>query len=110
MKRVNLLVTDQSLSESKMTTTGQASHTGSTRTKAFKGLLSHFMFLAGLLLITLLTSGKAYAEVYSHTITLATNEETCHISIVQTGEKTATLTASSGYTLPETFTGVEMRR
>lgn len=108
MKRVNLLVTDQSLSESKMTTTGQASHTGSTRTKAFKGLLSHFMFLAGLLLITLLTSGKAYAEVYSHTITLATNEETCHISIVQTGEKTATLTASSGYTLPETFTGVDM--
>ena len=52
-----------------MTTTGQANHTGSTRTKAAKGLFSHFMFLASLLLITLLTSGKALAQDVNVTIT-----------------------------------------
>lgn len=62
MKRVNLLSIDQSSSESKMATTGQTTPAGSTRTKAAKGLFSHLMFLAGLLLIALLTSGKAQAQ------------------------------------------------
>ena len=61
MNRVNLLSTDQSSSEVKMTTTGFSTTSGSTRTKAAKGLFSHFMFLASLLLITLLTSGKVLA-------------------------------------------------
>ena len=65
MKRANLLLTDQPSSGSKMATTGQANHTGSTRTKATKGLFSHFMFLASLLLIALLTSGKALATEYT---------------------------------------------
>ncbi len=52
-----------------MTTTGQANHTGSTRTKAAKGLFSHFMFLASLLLITLLTSGKVLAQNVNVTVT-----------------------------------------
>ena len=69
MNRVNLLSTDQSSSGSKMTTTGQANHTGSTRTKAAKGLFSHFMFLASLLLITLLTSGKVLAQNVNVTVT-----------------------------------------
>ena len=79
MKRVNLLSTDQSSSGSKMTTTGQANHTGSTRTKAAKGLFSHFMFLASLLLITLLTSGKALAQT-SYNVTLA-DAEGCGLTV-----------------------------
>ena len=106
MKRVNLLSTDQSSSEVKMTTTGLSTPSGSTRTKATKGLFSHFMFLAGLLLIALLTSGKALAETYDHTITLAADEPTCHLSIDRTGEKTVTLTAAVGYSLPTEFNTV----
>ena len=106
MKRANLLLTDQPSAGSKMATTGLSTPSGSTRTKATKGLFSHFMFLASLLLITLLTSGKALA--FTHNITLADNEETCHITINQTGEKTATLTASVGYSLPTDFTTVMM--
>ena len=79
MNRVNLLSTDQSSSGSKMTTTGQANHTGSTRTKAAKGLFSHFMFLASLLLITLLTSGKALAQT-SYNVTLA-DAEGCGLTV-----------------------------
>ena len=105
MKRANLLLTDQSSSGSKMATTGQANHTGSTRTKAAKGLFSHFMFLASLLLITLLTSGKAYAQ-YSHTINL--DPAVTHITISQTDEKEAKLSAAAGFVLPNTLTEVEM--
>ena len=68
MKRVNLLLTDQPSSGSKMATTGHSTSSGSTRTKAAKGLFSHFMFLASLLLITLLTSGKALATDYDVTL------------------------------------------
>ena len=106
MKRANLLLTDQSSSGSKMTTTGHSTPSGSTRTKATKGLFSHFMFLASLLLIALLTSGKALA--YTYTITLADVEGTCHMTIEQTGENTATLTASNKYALPTDLTTVMM--
>ncbi|MFV0582584.1 MAG: hypothetical protein ACK5N4_11115 [Parabacteroides gordonii] len=108
MKRANLLLTDQSSSGSKMATTGLSTPSGSTRTKAAKGLFSHFMFLASLLLIALLTSGKALAETYDHTITLAADEPTCHLSIDRTGEKTVTLTAAVGYSLPTEFNTVMM--
>ena len=100
MERVNLLSTDQSSSEVRMTATGQ-NHTG-TRTRAAKGLFSHFMLLAGVILIALLTSGKAYANDFTHTITL--DGGVTHISISQTDEKVATLTADAGYTLPTTLT------
>ncbi|MFV0580552.1 MAG: hypothetical protein ACK5N4_00730 [Parabacteroides gordonii] len=69
MKRANLLLTDQPSSVVKMATTGHSTPSGSTRTKAATGLFSHFMFLASLLLITLLTSGKALAEDVNITIT-----------------------------------------
>ncbi|RGP09045.1 hypothetical protein [Parabacteroides gordonii] len=69
MNRVNLLSTDQSSSEVKMTITGLSTPSGSTRTKAAKGLFSHFMFLASLLLITLLTSGKVLATNKNVTFT-----------------------------------------
>ena len=97
MKRANLLLTDQSSSGSKMTTTGHSTPSGSTRTKATKSLFSHFMFLASLLLIALLTSGKAYAQ-YSHAIDLAAG--VTHITISQTGEKAAKLSAAAGFALP----------
>ena len=80
MERVNLLSTDQSSSEVKMTTTGQPNHTG-TRTRAAKGLFSHFMLLAGVMLIALLTSGKALAENY--TVTLA-DAENCGLTVSPT--------------------------
>ena len=79
MNRVNLLSTDQSSSEVKMTTTGFSTTSGSTRTKAAKGLFSHFMFLASLLLITLLTSGKALAQT-SYNVTLA-DAEGCGLTV-----------------------------
>ena len=113
MKRANLLLTDQSSSGSKMATTGLSTPSGSTRTKATKGLFSHFMFLASLLLITLLTSGKAYAETY--TITLTGGEEASHITVKIPGGgsqdktvKTFTLQASVGYSLPTTLEDVDM--
>ncbi len=105
MERVKLLSTDQSSSEVRMTATGQANHTGSTRTRAAKGLFSHFMLLAGVLLIALFTSST---KAYTYTITLAGEEATSHLTITQTDETTATITASSGYALPATLTGVEM--
>ena len=92
MNRVNLLSTDQSSSGSKMTTTGQANHTGSTRTKAAKGLFSHFMFLASLLLITLLTSGKALAETFA--VTFADPSCGLTVDITQAEAETKTLTLS----------------
>ena len=104
MKRANLLLTDQPSSGSKMATTGLSTPSGSTRTKATKGLFSHFMFLASLLLITLLTSGKAYA--FDYTIDLATG--VTHITISQTGEKEATLSAATGFALPDKLEEVKM--
>lgn len=96
-----------------MATTGLSTPSGSTRTKATKGLFSHFMFLASLLLITLLTSGKAYAETY--TITLTGGEEASHITVKIPGGgsqdktvKTFTLQASVGYSLPTTLEDVDM--
>ena len=101
MKRANLLLTDQSSSGSKMATTGLSTPSGSTRTKATKGLFSHFMFLASLLLIALLTSGKALAGD-TYTITPGTN-----ITVTDPNggsqaktEKTFTLKADVGYALP----------
>ena len=108
MKRANLLLTDQSSSGSKMTTTGHSTPSGSTRTKATKGLLSHFMFLASLLLIALLTSGKALADDY--TITIVGSNLTIeggNTSLTQdVGIKTFKLVPGAGYKLPETLTSV----
>ena len=78
MKRANLLLTDQPSSKSKMATTGHSTPSGSARTKTAKGLFSHFMFLASLLLISLLTSGKMLATEY--TVTLA-DAENCGLSV-----------------------------
>ena len=109
MNRVNLLSTDQSSSGSKMTTTGQANHTGSTRTKAAKGLFSHFMFLASLLLITLLTSGKALATDYD--VTLA-NAENCGLTVSptttdgNTKEFTLSVTNATTHKLPTEITSI----
>ena len=110
MKRVNLLSTDQSSSEVKMTTTGLSTPSGSTRTKATKGLFSHFMFLASLLLITLLTSGKALAENVNVTVTDAkltvTPEE------ITKGASGASITlgvapsSAQAYKLPTEITGI----
>lgn len=47
MERVNLLSTDRSSSEVKVTTTGHSTPSGNTRTKATQALISHFMSLAG---------------------------------------------------------------
>ena len=103
MNRVNLLLTDQPSSEVKMTTTGHSTPSGSTRTKATKGLLSHVMFIAGLLLIALLTSGKVLATDY--TITLSGNDLSIqggNNTLEQsTDTKTFTLVADEGYKLPE---------
>ncbi|WP_455638953.1 hypothetical protein [Parabacteroides sp.] len=104
MERVKLLSTDQSSSEVRMTATGQ-NHTG-TRTRAAKGLFSHFMLLAGVMLIALLTSGKAYAGSFTHDIKLASS--VTHITISQSADKSATLTAATGYALPATLTEVKM--
>ena len=102
MKRANLLLTDQSSSGSKMTTTGLSTPSGSTRTKAAKGLFSHFMFLASLLLIALLTSGKALADNYTITLSgtnLTIQGGSSSLEQDQTN-KTFTLLADEGYTLP----------
>lgn len=110
MKRVNLLSTDQPSSGSKMATTGLSTPSGSTRTKATKGLFSHFMFLASLLLIALLTSGKVLAQDETYTVTMATDEETCHIKApaeaIAIATHEFTLVASDGYKLPATLTSV----
>lgn len=58
MERVNLLSTDQSSSEVRMATTGQTNHTGSTRTKATQALISHFMFLAGVMFFCVAAFGE----------------------------------------------------
>ena len=95
MNRVNLLSTDQSSSEVKMTTTGFSTTSGSTRTKAAKGLFSHFMFLASLLLITLLTSGKAQAETFAVTFADPSCGLTVDITQVEAGTKTLTLSVEN---------------
>lgn len=69
MNRVNLLANDQPSSAVKMAITGLTT-SGMKRTTAIKGLFSHFMFLTGVLLITLLTSGKAMAQT-NHNVVLA---------------------------------------
>ena len=105
MKRANLLLTDQSSSGSKMTTTGLSTPSGSTRTKAAKGLFSHFMFLASLLLIALLTSGKALA-LDDVNVTITTEDS--HLEVSPTtiaqgsgGSRVITLSvANDAYKLP----------
>ena len=72
MERVKLLSADQSSSEVRMATTGQTNHTGSTRTKATQALISHFMSLAGVMLIELLTLEKA-ADYVNVSVSDATN-------------------------------------
>ncbi len=103
MERVNLLSTDQSSSEVRMTATGQ-NHTG-TRTRAAKGLFSHFMFLAGLLLITLFVSAsQAKAQDDTYTVVMAADASTCHINApgepIAIATKSFTLEAAENYTLP----------
>ena len=109
MKRANLLLTDRSSSGSKMTTTGHSTPSGSTRTKVTKGLFSHFMFLASLLLITLLTSGKALAQD-TYTVEIVGSNLTIeggNTSLTQGVEtKTFKLVPAVGYKLPATLTSV----
>ena len=109
MKRANLLLTDQSSSGSKMTTTGLSTPSGSTRTKAAKGLFSHFMFLASLLLIALLTSGKALADdTYTITPGANTTVTTPKGGTQEKSVKTFTLTADAGYVLPADLGTIRM--
>ena len=106
MKRANLLLTDRSSSGSKMTTTGHSTPSGSTRTKAAKGLFSHFMFLASLLLIALLTSGKALAQD-TYTVTIVGSNLTVEPDgPIAIGTKTFKLVPAAGYKLPATITVV----
>lgn len=109
MNRVNLLSTDQSSSEVKMTTTGLSTPSGSTRTKAAKGLFSHFMFLASLLLIALLTSGKALAQTFA--VTLA-DAEGCGLTVTpaqaEAATKTLTLSVANATTHKLPTEGVEV--
>ena len=103
MKRANLLLTDRSSSGSKMTTTGHFTPSGSTRTKATKGLFSHFMFLASLLLITLLTSGKALAQD-TYTVEIVGSNLTVEPDgPIAIGTKTFKLVPAIGYKLPATI-------
>lgn len=108
MNRVNLLATDQSSSEVKMTTTGHSTPSGSTRTKAAKGLFSHFMLLAGVMLIALLTSGKVMAqEPETYTVVIEGSNITVNPSApIAIATKTFTLVPGTGYKLPETLTSV----
>ncbi|WP_455640892.1 hypothetical protein [Parabacteroides sp.] len=109
MERVKLLSTDQSSSEVRMTTTGLANRTGSTRTRAAKGLFSHFILLAGVMLIALLTSGKASAQNY--TVTLA-DAENCGLTVspgtTDGSTKSFTLSVSdeTNYKLPTSLESV----
>ena len=109
MKRANLLLTDQSSSGSKMATTGLSTPSGSTRTKAAKGLFSHFMFLASLLLIALLTSGKALAD-NNYTITPGTNitVKDPDGGTQDKSVKTFTLKAADGFALPANLGTIKM--
>lgn len=102
MKRVNLLSTDQPSSGSKMATTGLSTPSGSTRTKAAKGLFSHFMFLSSLLLITLLTSGKVMAqEPTTYTVTLeGSNISITEGTTVSMDNRVLTLVPAAGFKLP----------
>ena len=101
MKRANLLLTDQPSSEVKMATTGHSTPSGSTRTKAAKSLFSHFMFLASLLLIALLTSGKALAQEESYTVTLTgTNITITEGTTVPVATRILTLHPATGFKLP----------
>lgn len=102
MNRVNLLANDQPSSAVKMATTGLAT-SGMKRTTAIKGLFSHFMFLTGVLLITLLTSGKAMADTYTITLTGSnlTIEGGTNTLTQDQATRTFTLVAADGYKLPE---------
>lgn len=102
MNRVNLLSTDQSSSEVKMTITGLSTPSGSTRTKAAKGLFSHFMFLSSLLLIALLTSGKVMAqEPTTYTVTLeGSNISITEGTTVSMDNRVLTLVPAAGFKLP----------
>lgn len=95
-------MTDQPLSEKGMATTGQTT-TGAKRTTVLNNRFSHLVFLFGVLLITLLTSGKAMADNY--TITLSGSNLTIEggsTSLEQAVEtKTFTLVAEHGFKLPE---------
>ncbi len=71
-------MTDQPLSESKMATTGQST-TGMKRTTVLNNRFSHLVFLFGVLLITLLTSGKAMADP-TYNVTLA-NAGGCGLTV-----------------------------
>ena len=95
-------MTDQPLSEKGMATTGQTT-TGAKRTTVLNNRFSHLVFLFGVLLITLLTSGKAMADNY--TITLSGSNLTIEggsTSLEQAVEtKTFTLVADHSFKLPE---------
>lgn len=103
MNRVNLLANDQPSSAVKMATTGLTT-SGMKRTTAIKGLFSHFMFLTGVLLITLLTSGKAMAQGDTYTVTIKGSNITIqggNQTLTQSQEiRTFTLVAAEGYKLP----------
>ena len=89
-----------------MTTTGHSTPSGSTRTKATKGLFSHFMFLASLLLIALLTSGKALAQD-TYTVEIVGSNLTVEPDVpIAIGTKTFKLVPAAGYKLPATITVV----
>ena len=95
-------MTDQPLSEKGMATTGQTT-TGAKRTTVLNNRFSHLVFLFGVLLITLLTSGKAMADNYTITLSgsnLTIGGETT--TLEQAVEiKTFTLVADHGFKLPE---------
>lgn len=103
-------MTDQPLSESKMATTGQST-TGMKRTTALNSRCSHLVFLAALLLISLLTSaGKAKAQGKTYTVVMTDDASTCHITVdnqpISVDTKTFTLVPADGYKLPTALTSV----
>ena len=90
-----------------MATTGQST-TGMKRTTVLNNRFSHLVFLFGVLLITLLTSGKAMADNY--TITLSGNNLTITPATIAEGigeSRELTLTVASGaYKLPVSIDGI----
>lgn len=90
-----------------MATTGQST-TSMKRTTVLNNRFSHLVFLFGVLLITLLTSGKAMADNY--TITLSGNNLTITPATIAGGigeSRELTLTVASGaYKLPVSIDGI----
>lgn len=90
-----------------MATTGQST-TSMKRTTVLNNRFSHLVFLFGVLLITLLTSGKAMADNY--TITLSGNNLTITPATITGGigeSRELTLTVASGaYKLPVSIDGI----